>query len=76
MPNQQIFKGEIMKINPMVFYQNLSKSDKTKFLAYVFRKEGLSPITLSGKLRENPISHLRYEEGKALEKIIETEEWK
>ena len=65
-----------MKINPMEFYQNLSKQDKTKFLAYVFRKEGISPITLSGKLRENPRSHLRYEEGKILEEIIKSEEWK
>ena len=72
----QIFEHEIMKVNPMDFYQNLSRDDKTKFLSCAAWKLGISTITLSGKLRENPISHLRYEQGKALEQIIESEEWK
>lgn len=67
---------KIRKINPMEFYQNLCKEDKTKFLAYVQRKEGYSTVTMSGKLRENPVSHLKYEEGKVLEHIIATGEWK
>lgn len=68
--------SENRRINPMEFYQTLSKEDKTKFLAYLQRKEGYSPITMSGKLRKKPVSHLKYEEGKVLEEVIESGEWK
>lgn len=43
---------EISKINPMEFYQSLTKEDKTKFLAYLQRTEGFNSVTMSGKLGE------------------------
>jgi len=67
---------EISKINPMEFYQSLTKEDKTKFLAYLQRTEGFNSVTMSGKLREKPVSHLKYEEGKVLEQVIRSGEWK
>ena len=67
---------EISKINPMEFYQSLTKEDKTKFLAYLQRTEGFNSVTMSGKLREKPVSQLKYEEGKVLEQVIRSGEWK
>lgn len=68
--------SEKEKINPMEFYQNLTKEEKTKFLAYLQKTEGFNSVTMSGKLREKPVSHLKYEEGKVLEQVIQSGEWK
>lgn len=65
-----------MEVNPMEYYQSLDRQEKSKFLAYAAQKVGISPITLSGKLRESPRSHLKYEEGKTLEQIIKSNEWR
>ena len=65
-----------MEVNPKEYYQSLDRQEKSKFLTYVAQKVGISPITLSGKLRENPRSHLKYEEGKMLEQIIKSNEWR
>ena len=54
--------GENQNINVRVYYQNLSKKDKGKFLRYLSKKYDYPASTISGKLRENPISSLRRDE--------------
>lgn len=54
--------GENQNIDVRVYYQNLSKKDKGKFLRYLSMKYDYPASTISGKLRENPISSLRRDE--------------
>ena len=63
-------------IDPQVYYQNLSKKDKGKFLRYLSRRFDYSSSTMSGKLRENPIGNLRKDERENIIKTIEEGLWK
>jgi hypothetical protein len=54
--------AENQKVDVRVYYQNLPKKDKGKFLRYLSKKYDYPASTMSGKLRENPISSLRRDE--------------
>lgn len=62
-------------IDPQVYYQNLSKKDKGKFLRYLSRRFDYPSSTMSGKLRENPIGNLRKDERENIIKTIEEGLW-
>ena len=63
-------------IDPQVYYQNLCKKDKGKFLRYLSRKFDYPSSTMSGKLRENPTGNLRKDERENIIKTIEEGLWK
>ena len=63
-------------IDPQVYYQNLSKKDKGKFLRYLSRRFDYPSSTMSGKLRENPTGNLRKDERENIIKTIEEGLWK
>ncbi len=54
--------GENQNIDVRVYYQNLTKKDKGKFLRYLSGKYTYPASTMSGKLRGCPISPLRRDE--------------
>lgn len=68
--------AEKQKIDVRVYYQNLPKKDKGKFLRYLSRKYDYPASTMSGKLRNNPISPLRRDEELNIIETIETGVWK
>lgn len=53
---------ENQNVNVRVYYGNLSKKDKGKFLRYLSKKYEYSASTMSGKLRSKPVSSLRRDE--------------
>ncbi|SDZ94025.1 hypothetical protein SAMN05216455_1022 [Segatella bryantii] len=63
-------------VDPQVYYQNLSKKDKGKFLRYLSRQFDYPSSTMSAKLRENAISDLRKDERDNIIKTIEEGLWK
>lgn len=65
-----------MNVNPRDFYQNLSRKDKGRFLRYLSRRYDYPASTMSGKLRENPLSSLRKDEAENISKAIEAGAWK
>lgn len=67
-------KNEV--IDPKVYYQNLRKKDKAKFLHYLSLRYDYKATTMSGKLRENPASSLRRDEYENLVATIKTGAWK
>lgn len=67
--------GENQNIDVRVYYQNLSKKDKGKFLRYLSMKYDYPASTISGKLRENPISSLRRDEELNIIKTINDGLW-
>ena len=54
--------GENQNSDVRVYYQNLTKKDKGKFLRYLSGKYAYPASTMSGKLRGCPISPLRRDE--------------
>ena len=60
--NTKFIMAENQKVDVRVSYQNLPKKDKGKFLRYLSKKYDYPASTMSGKLRENPISSLRRDE--------------
>jgi len=67
-------KNEV--IDPTVYYQSLTKKEKGKFLRYLNFRYEYPPATMSGKLRENPVSELRRDERENLIRTIQEESWK
>lgn len=65
-----------MNVNPRDFYQNLSRKDKGRFLRYLSRRYDYPASTMSGKLREKPLSSLRRDEAENISKAIEAGAWK
>lgn len=54
--------AENQKVDVQVYYQNLSKKKKGRFLRYLTLKYDYPASTMSAKLRKNPISPLRRDE--------------
>jgi hypothetical protein len=63
-------------LDPKVYYQNLSKKDKGKFLRYLSQRYDYASTTMSGKLRENSVSELRRDETENIIKAIEEGVWR
>jgi len=68
--------AENQMIDVRVYYQNLSKKEKGKFLRYLSLKFEYPSSTMSGKLRENPISQLRRDEELNIIQTIKEGVWK
>ena len=63
-------------VDPQVYYQQLSKKDKGKFLRYLSRQYDYPSSTMSAKLRENPNNKLRKDESENIIKTIKEGLWK
>ena len=63
-------------LDPRVYYQNLKKKDKSKFLNYLAKRYDYPSTTMSGKLRRNPVSQLRKDETENILKTIQTDLWR
>lgn len=63
-------------IDPRVYYQNLSKKEKGKFLRYLSSRFDYPSSTMSAKLRENNVTVLRKDERENIIKTIEEGLWK
>lgn len=68
--------AEDQSIDVRVYYQNLSKKEKGKFLRYLTLKFDYPSSTMSGKLRESPISPLRRDEELNIIQTIKEGLWK
>lgn len=67
--------AENQNIDVRVYYQNLSKKDKGRFLRYLSQRYEYSASTMSGKLRRDPVSPLRRDEEENIIKTIESGVW-
>lgn len=63
-------------LDPKVYYQNLSKKDKSKFLRYLSQRYDYPSTTMSGKLRENSVSELRRDETENIIRAINEGVWR
>lgn len=68
--------AENQSIDVRVYYKNLSKKEKGKFLRYLTLKYDYTASTISGKLREKPISPLRRDEELNIITTIKEGLWK
>ncbi len=66
---------EKKRIDPRDYYKSLSKKEKGKFLRYLSRNFDYPASTISGKLRENPVSSLRRDEELNIQKTIKEGLW-
>ena len=62
--------------DPRVYYQSLSKKEKSRFLRYLSQRYDYATATMSGKLRENSVSELRKDEKENLVRTIQSEAWR
>lgn len=62
--------------DPRVYYQSLSKKEKSRFLRYLSQRYDYAPTTISGKLRVNYVSDLRRDERENLCKTIQSGAWR
>lgn len=63
-------------IDVRVYYQSLSKKEKGKMLRYLSQRYDYPSSTMSGKLRNDPVSPLRRDEEENIIKTIETGVWR
>lgn len=63
-------------IDPRVYYQNLSKKEKGKFLRYLSSQFDYPSSTMSAKLRENNVTVLRKDERENIIRTIAEDLWK
>ena len=68
--------AENQSIDVRVYYQSLTKKEKGKFLRYLSQRYDYPTATMSGKLREDPVSPLRRDEEENIIKTIETGVWR
>ena len=63
-------------VNPMVYYQNLSKKEKSQFLLYLSTRYGMKANTISRKLAKKPNSKLTKLEEVTILEVIKEGLWK
>lgn len=68
--------AENQSIDVRVYYQSLSKKEKGKMLRYLSQRYDYPSSTMSGKLRETPISPLRRDEEENIIRTIESGVWR
>lgn len=68
--------AENQSIDVRVYYQNLTKKEKGKFLSYLNQEYDYSASTMMAKLRKNPISTLRKDEELNITKTINEGLWR
>lgn len=62
-------------LDPKDYYQSLTKKEKSRFLRYLSQRYDYPSATMSGKLRENPVSDLRRDERENIIHTIEEGLW-
>ena len=67
---------KLENINPTVYYQNLSKKEKSQFLLYLSTKYGMKANTTRRKLAKNPNSELTKLEEVTILEVIKEGLWK
>ncbi len=68
--------AKLQNLAPEVYYQRLTKKEKSRFLRYLSQRYDYPSTTMSGKLRENPVSDLRRDERENIIHTIEEGLWK
>lgn len=68
--------AENQSVDVRVYYRSLSKKEKGKLLRYLSQRYDYPASTISGKLRENPISPLRRDEEENITKAIQSGVWR
>lgn len=68
--------AENQNVDVRVYYQNLPKKDKGKFLRYLSKRYDYPASTMSAKLRERPISPLRSDEQENIVNTINSGVWR
>lgn len=68
--------AEKQRVDVRVYYRSLSKKEKGKLLRYLSKRYDYSASTISGKMRENPISPLRKDEEENITMAIESGIWR
>ena len=68
--------GKSENVNPMVYYQNLSKKEKSQFLLYLSTRYCMKANTISRKLAKKPNSKLNKLEEVTIQVLIEEGLWK
>lgn len=68
--------AENQNLDVRVYYQSLSKKEKGKLLRYLSQRYDYPASTISGKLRESPISPLRRDEEENITKAIQSGVWR
>ena len=68
--------AEKQDVDVRVYYQSLSKKEKGKLLRYLTQRYDYPASTISGKLREKPISPLRRDEEENIAMAIESGVWR
>lgn len=63
-------------LDPKDYYQSLTKKEKSRFLRYLSQRYDYPSATMSGKLRENPVSDLRRDERENIIHTIEEGLWR
>lgn len=67
---------KLENINPTVYYQNLSKKEKSQFLLYLSTRYGMKTNTIRRKLAKNPNSELTKLEEVTILEVIKEGLWK
>lgn len=67
---------KLENINPTVYYQNLSKKEKSQFLLYLSMQYGMKANTIRRKLAKNPNSELTKLEEVTILEVIKEGLWK
>ena len=67
---------ENQNVDVRVYYQSLSKKEKGKMLRYLSQRYDYPASTMSGKLRDVPVSPLRRDEEENITKAIESGVWR
>lgn len=68
--------AENQSIDVRVYYQSLTKKEKGMMLRYLSQRYDYPSSTMSGKLRNDPVSPLRRDELENITKTIETGVWR
>lgn len=63
-------------VNPRVYYQSLSKKDKTQFLEYLLTHYGIKTNTISRKLAKAQFGVLNKLEEVTITHVIQSESWR
>ena len=68
--------AEKQSIDVRVYYRSLSKKEKGKMLRYLSQRYDYPASTMSGKLRQDPVSPLRRDEEENIIETIESGVWR
>ncbi len=68
--------NEKMSIDPIEFYQGLTKKEKGQFLSFLNKKFRFKVTTMQAKLRNKPRCELYFAERLLISNVIRDGEWR